>query len=53
MQPAPNTPQYKLPNAIARRIVTVELDDGTIVERYPAHLVVLPPGLVHPLEDYE
>lgn len=43
------TPFFQLPKPVAVVIATVRLDDGSLVERAPSDLVILPPGLTLPI----
>lgn len=42
---------FQLPKPVQQVVITVRLDDGTIVERYPSELVALPASLTLPLAD--
>lgn len=49
MQPSSETPFFQLPKPVAVTVVTVQLGDGSVVERDPKDLVALPPALTLPL----
>ena len=48
MEPS-KTSFFQLPKPSKQVIITVQLDDGTIVQRDPSQLVALPANLVVPI----
>lgn len=44
-----STPFFQLPKTVNSVVVTVQLDDGTIVDRDPKDLIALPASLNVPL----
>lgn len=49
MEQPSNTPFFQLPKTVNVTVITVRLDDGTIVQRDPKDLIELPAALTVPL----
>jgi hypothetical protein len=49
MQAPSETPFFRLPKPGLATVITVTLDDGTVVQRDPKDLIALPPALNVPL----